>query len=332
MAQFRPEPGFPTTRMRRLRYNPAVRQLAREVQLAPGDLVLPLFARTGNDVRQPIGSMPGNFQLSVDGIAAEAKEAARLGLGGIILFGIPAEKDAHGSDSYSDNGIIQQAIKAAKDAAPELLVITDVCFCEYTDHGHCGVLVDGDVDNDKTVPLLVREAIAYADAGADVVAPSDMMDGRVGAIRTALDDAGHTRVSILSYAVKYASAFYGPFREAAQSAPKQGDRRGYQMDPANVREALRMARRDVAEGADWILVKPALAYLDVIRVVREAVDVPVVAYNVSGEYSMLKAAAANGWIDGERAMLEALTSIKRAGAQRIVTYHALEAAALLAEV
>ena len=279
-----------------------------------------------------MASMPGIFNLSVDTAVDEARRARELGIDAVLLFGIPPTKDAVGSSGWDPDGVVPQAIRAIKDAVPDLVVIADVCLCEYTDHGHCGVLVDGDVDNDKTVPLLVREALAYADAGADVVAPSDMMDGRVAAIRAALDDAGHTQVSILSYAVKYASAFYGPFREAAQSAPKQGDRRGYQMDPANAREALRMARRDVAEGADWILVKPALAYLDIVRAVQEAVDVPVVAYNVSGEYAMLKAAAANGWIDGERAMIETLTSIKRAGAHRIVTYHALEAAALLAEV
>lgn len=319
-------------RGRRLRRNETIRRLVRETELCPNDFIYPLFVEEGRGVRRPMASMPGIYNLSVDTAVEEAKRARALGIDAVLLFGIPPKKDEIGSSGWDPEGPVPRAIRAIKDAVPELVVIADVCLCEYTDHGHCGVLVDGDVDNDKTVPLLVREAIAYADAGADVVAPSDMMDGRVGAIRTALDDAGHTRVSILSYAVKYASAFYGPFREAAQSAPKQGDRRGYQMDPANVREALRMARRDVAEGADWILVKPALAYLDVIRVVREAVDVPVVAYNVSGEYSMLKAAAANGWIDGERAMLEALTSIKRAGAQRIVTYHALEAAALLAEV
>jgi len=278
-----------------------------------------------------MASMPGIFNLSIDTAVEEARRARELGIDAVLLFGIPPTKDPRGSSGWQADGVVPKAIRAIKEAIPELVVIADVCLCEYTDHGHCGVLVDGDVDNDETVPLLVRAALAYADAGADVVAPSDMMDGRVAAIRAGLDEAGHHQVSILSYAVKYASAFYGPFREAAQSAPKEGDRRGYQMDPANAREALRMARRDLAEGADWILVKPALAYLDVVRAVREEVDVPVVAYNVSGEYAMLKAAAANGWIDGERAMLEALTSMKRAGADRIVTYHALEAAALLAE-
>jgi porphobilinogen synthase len=318
-------------RGRRLRRNETIRRLVRETELRPHDFIYPLFVEEGQGVRRPMASMPGIFNLSIDTAVEEARRARELGIDAVLLFGIPPTKDPTGRSGWQPDGVVPRAIRAIKEAIPELVVIADVCLCEYTDHGHCGVLVDGDVDNDRTVPLLVRAALAYADAGADVVAPSDMMDGRVAAIRAGLDEAGHGRVSILSYAVKYASAFYGPFREAAQSAPKQGDRRGYQMDPANAREALRMARRDVAEGADWILVKPALAYLDVVRAVREAVDVPVVAYNVSGEYAMLKAAAAKGWIDGERAMLEALTSLKRAGADRIVTYHALEAAALLAE-
>jgi len=332
MAQLRPEPGFPTTRMRRLRYNPAVRQLAREVQLAPGDLVLPLFARTGNDVRQPIGSMPGNFQLSVDGIAAEAKEAARLGLGGIILFGIPAEKDAHGSDSYSDNGIIQQAIKAAKDAAPELLVITDVCFCEYTDHGHCGVIDSHtgrmDVNNDETLTLLGKQALSHAQAGADMVAPSGMMDGMVGAIRRALDTNGYEHLPLMSYAAKYSSAFYGPFREAAESTPQFGDRRAYQMDPASdPGQAIREVELDLAEGADFIMVKPALPYLDILRVIRDRFPgVPLAAYNVSGEFSMVKAAAERGWIDEKAVVLESLTAMRRAGAGTILTYWAKDVA------
>jgi len=328
MAPLRPEPGFPSTRLRRLRYNPAVRQLARETRLAAGDLVLPLFARTGKNVRQPIGSMPGNFQLSVDGIAQEAKEAARLGLGGIILFGIPAEKDSHGTDSYSDQGIIQQAIRAAKDAAPELLVMTDVCFCEYTDHGHCGVIDSHtgrmDVNNDETLTLLGKQALSHAQAGADMVAPSGMMDGMVGAIRRALDTNGYEHVPLMSYAAKYSSAFYGPFREAAESTPQFGDRRAYQMDPASdPGQAIREVELDLAEGADFIMVKPALPYLDILRMIRDRFPgVPLAAYNVSGEFSMVKAAAERGWIDEKAVVLESLTSMKRAGAGTILTYWA----------
>lgn len=275
-------------------------------------------------------SMPGIFNLSVDTAVEEAKRAYDLGIGAVLLFGIPPTKDAIGSAGWAEDGIVPQAIRAIKDALPEMVVIADVCLCEYTDHGHCGILRDGDVVNDETVPLLAKAALAYAKAGVDVVAPSDMMDGRVAAIRGALDEGGFSHLSVMSYAVKYASAFYGPFREAAQSTPQEGDRKGYQMDPANAREGLRMARRDVAEGADWLIVKPALAYLDVVSAVRKAVDVPVIAYNVSGEYAMIAAAARNGWIDGPRAVLEALTSIKRAGADKIITYHALEAAEALA--
>ncbi|MEX2176576.1 MAG: porphobilinogen synthase [Pirellulaceae bacterium] len=325
-------PGFPTTRLRRLRYHPAIRSLVRETRLSPAGLVLPLFARTGKNVRQPIGSMPGHAQLSIDLIAEEAAAAARLGLGGIILFGIPAEKDATGSDSYADRGIIQQAIKAAKDAAPDLLVMTDVCLCEYTDHGHCGVVDSGtgrlDVNNDATLELLGRQAISHAQAGADLIAPSGMMDGMVGAIRAALDGAGFAHVPIMSYAAKYASAFYGPFREAAESTPQFGDRRAYQMDAAAAAgQALREVELDLAEGADLILVKPALAYLDIIRAVSERhPGVPVAAYNVSGEYAMVKAAAERGWIDERAVALETLTAISRSGARIVLTYWAKDVA------
>jgi porphobilinogen synthase len=323
---------FPTTRLRRLRYHPAVRSLVRETRLDPGSLILPLFARPGKGVRQPIGSMPGHSQLSVDLIAEEARSAAKLGLGGIILFGIPAGKDATGSDSCSDAGIVQQAVKAAKDAAPDLLVITDVCFCEYTDHGHCGVIDDRtgrmDVNNDATLELLGQQAVSHARSGADLVAPSGMMDGMVGAIRGALDAEGHAHVPILSYAAKYASSFYGPFREAAESTPKFGDRRAYQMDPAAAAEqALREVELDLAEGADAVMVKPALAYLDIIRRVHERfAGVPLAAYNVSGEFAMVKAAAERGWIDERAVALESLTAISRAGAQIILTYWAKDAA------
>jgi porphobilinogen synthase len=326
------EGAFPGTRLRRLRHHPAVRELVRETRLHPRNFILPLFARTGKGVRQPIGSMPPHAQLSVDLIAEEAKEAAKLGLGGIILFGIPSHKDERGTDSYSDHGIIQQAIKATKDAAPELLVITDVCFCEYTSHGHCG-LVDSrtgrpDVNNDATLDLLGRQALSHAKAGADLVAPSGMMDGMVRAIRSALDGGGYEHLPILSYAAKYASAFYGPFREAAESAPQFGDRRGYQMDcAAGAEQALREVSLDLAEGADIVMVKPALAYLDVISRVRAAFPgVPLAAYNVSGEYSLVKAAAEKGWVDERAVALESLTAIRRAGASIILTYWAKEAA------
>jgi porphobilinogen synthase len=323
---------FPTTRLRRLRYHPAVRSLVRETRLHPANLILPLFARTGKSLQQPISSMPGHAQLSVDLIAEEARQAAKLGLGGIILFGIPAEKDALGRDSYSNSGIVQQAVKASKDAAPELLVITDVCFCEYTDHGHCGAIDDHtgrmDVNNDATLELLGKQAVSHAQAGADLVAPSGMMDGMVGAIRTALDGTGFQHVPILSYAAKYASAFYGPFREAAESTPKFGDRRAYQMDPAAAAEqALREVELDLIEGADLIMVKPALAYLDIIRQVHERFPgVPLAAYNVSGEFAMVKAAAERGWIDEQAVALESLTAITRAGARIILTYWAKDVA------
>jgi porphobilinogen synthase len=326
------EGAFPTTRLRRLRYHPAVRELLRETRLHPRNFILPLFARTGKAVRQPIGSMPPHAQLSVDLIAEEAKEALKLGLGGIILFGIPAHKDDHGTDSYNEHGIIQQAIKAAKSAAPELLVITDVCFCEYTSHGHCGVVDTRsgrpDVNNDATLELLGRQALSHAKAGADMVAPSGMMDGMVRAIRSALDGGGYEHLPVMSYAAKYSSAFYGPFREAAESTPQFGDRRAYQMDyAAGADQALLEVSLDLAEGADIIMVKPALAYLDIIRNVREAFPgVPLAAYNVSGEYSMVKAAAEKGWIDEKAVALESLTAIRRAGASMILTYWAKEAA------
>jgi porphobilinogen synthase len=327
-----PDSGFPTTRLRRLRYHPAVRSLVRSTKLDPAKLILPLFARPGKGVRQPISSMPGHAQLSVDLIAEEARLAVKLGLGGIILFGIPSEKDSHGSDSYSDGGIVQQAVKAAKDAAPDLLVVTDVCFCEYTDHGHCGVVDDRtgrqDVNNDATLELLARQAVSHARAGADIIAPSGMMDGMVGAIRRGLDGGGFEHLPILSYAAKYASGFYGPFREAAQSAPQFGDRRAYQMDPAAAAgQALREVELDLAEGADLIMVKPALAYLDIIRAVSERFPgVPLAAYNVSGEYAMVKAASQCGWLDEQAVALESLTAITRAGASIILTYWAKDVA------
>ena len=324
--------GFPSTRLRRLRYHPAVRSLIRETRLSPASLILPLFARPGKNVRQAISSMPGHSQLSIDLIAEEAREAARLGLGGIILFGIPAEKDALGRDSYSDGGIVQQAVKAAKDAAPELLVVTDVCLCEYTDHGHCGVIDERTgrmgVNNDATLSLLGKQAVSFAEAGADLIAPSGMMDGMVGAIRGALDSSGFEHLPIMSYAAKYASSFYGPFREAAESTPKFGDRRAYQMDPAAAAgQALREVELDLAEGADLIMVKPALAYLDIIRLVADRwPGVPLAAYNVSGEFAMVKAAAERGWIDEKAIALESLTSIARAGAKITLTYWAKQVA------
>jgi porphobilinogen synthase len=304
--------------------------MVRETTLDPGDLVAPLFACHGEGVRRPVASMPGQAQLSVDEAAREAAELAALGVGGIILFGLPAAKDAVGSEGYAEDGVVPRALRAVKAAAPELVLWADVCLCEYTDHGHCGVVrADGSVDNDATLPLLARAAVAYAKAGADIVAPSDMMDGRVGAIRRALDAAGLTETPIVSYAAKYASAFYGPFREAAGSAPRSGDRRGYQMDPANGDEALREVALDLEEGADMVMVKPALPYLDLIHRVKGRFGVPVAAYNVSGEYAMLKAAAERGWIDGTSAALESLLSIRRAGADVILTYHAKEIAPLL---
>ena len=320
---------FPAERPRRLRGSEALRALVRETSLAPGDLIAPLFVRPGRGVRQTIGSMPGQFNLSVDEAVAETQEALSLGVPGVILFGIPDAKDARGSGAYADDGIVQQATRAIKKAAPAALVITDVCLCEYTDHGHCGVVEGERILNDPTLELLARAAVSQAKAGADLIAPSDMMDGRVRAIRRALDAAGLDETPILSYAVKYASAFYGPFREAAQSAPQFGDRRSHQMDPANAREALREVRLDLEEGADMVMVKPALPCLDVIRRVREKTTAPIGAYHVSGEYAMIEAAAANGWIDRARVILESLTAIRRAGADFILTYHAKEAARLL---
>jgi porphobilinogen synthase len=303
--------------------------MVRETELSPSDFVYPLFVVEGQKVRRPIASMPGIFNLSVELAVEEAKQAHDLGVPAVILFGIPDQKDAEGTGAYAENGIVQRAIRELKSAVPHLQVFADVCLCEYTDHGHCGVVSKQEVQNDATLPLLARMAVTCAKAGADVIAPSDMMDGRIGAIRRALDEARFDAVPILSYAAKYASGFYGPFREAAQSAPQFGDRRGYQMDPANVREALKEVELDLEEGADMVMVKPALSYLDVISKVKERVNVPVAAYNVSGEYAMVKAAAQNGWIDYSRVMMEILTSIKRAGADLILTYHALDAAKLL---
>jgi porphobilinogen synthase len=322
--------------MRRLRQHPALRELIRETELSARDLILPLFVRHGTNTRQPIGSMPGHDQISVDLVAEEVKTIADLGIPGVILFGIPPWKDMTGSAASRDDGVVQQAIRKIKLTAPDLLVITDLCFCEYTDHGHCGVLVDrggrSDVDNDATLELLTQQAISHAKAGADVIAPSGMMDGMVAAIRRGLDAGNFDHVPILSYAAKYASAFYGPFREAAESTPQFGDRRSYQMDPANAREALREVALDLAEGADLIMVKPALSYLDVICRVKAAhPEVPLCAYNVSGEYSMVKAAAANGWLDEQRTTLEILTSIKRAGADMIITYSAKDIANWIAK-
>jgi porphobilinogen synthase len=322
--------AFPTQRMRRLRSSASIRRLVREARLDPSQFVLPLFACPGEGVRKEISSMPGNAQLSIDNILKECEECASLGLGGVILFGIPPEKDELASGAYAEDGITQQAVRAIKSAVPGLLVITDVCNCEYTSHGHCGFVRDGDVDNDVTLDWLAKTAVSHARAGADIVAPSDMMDGRVGAIRSALDQCGFTQTPILSYAAKYASVFYGPFREAAESAPQFGDRRSYQMDPSNVREAMREIELDLEEAADMIMVKPALAYLDVIREARSRFDVPLGAYQVSGEFSMIMAAAEKGWIDLERAILETLTSIRRAGADFILTYFAKPAARLIA--
>jgi porphobilinogen synthase len=320
---------FPTTRPRRLRRSGVLRDLVRETRLAPADFVYPLFVKHGKGVRDPIGSMPGQFHLSPDTLVEEVGAARQDGVKAVLLFGLPERKDATGSEAWDEGGAVQVAVHALKAAYDDVLVVTDVCLCEYTSHGHCGVVEAGAVKNDPSLELLARAAVSHARAGADVVAPSDMMDGRVGAIREALDVSGHEEIAILSYAAKYASAFYGPFREAAGSAPQFGDRRGYQMDPANTDEALREVALDLDEGADIVMVKPALAYLDVVRRVKEAFGVPVAAYNVSGEYAMLLAAAERGWIDRERAILESLTSIKRAGASIILTYFAREAARLL---
>ena len=321
--------AFPATRPRRLRRTAPLRDLVRETALSPRDFIYPLFVCPGRDRAQPVSSMPGVSQLSVDRAAQEAETVQRLGIPGVILFGIPEAKDPAGSEAYAAHGVVQEAIRAIKDRVPDLLVVTDVCLCEYTDHGHCGVVEDNDVDNDGTLELLAREALSHARAGADVVAPSDMMDGRVGAIRTALDRDGFPQVAILSYAAKYASGFYGPFREAAESTPQFGDRRSYQMDPGNGDEALREVETDIAEGADMVMVKPALPYLDVISRVKQRFRFPTAAYNVSGEYAMIKAAARNGWLDESRVVPEVLLSIKRAGADVILTYFAKDMARLL---
>ncbi len=317
--------NFPIYRPRRLRRTEALRGMVRETEVNVRDLIYPLFVIEGQGIRRDMVSMPGVCQLSPDRLAEEAQEVASLGIPAVILFGIPAEKDEAGSQAYRDDGVVQQAIRVIKRAVPELVVVTDVCLCEYTSHGHCGLLTaDGDVDNDPTLEILAREALSHARAGADMVAPSDMMDGRVDAIRTILDDNGFANIPIMAYAAKYASSFYGPFREAAESTPQFGDRRSYQMDPANSREALVEVELDIQEGADIVMVKPAMSYLDIVRRVRDEYDLPVCAYNVSGEYSMVKAAAANGWIDGTRMMNEVLTCIKRAGADLIITYFAKE--------
>ncbi len=320
---------FPETRLRRMRRNSTLRRMVRETTLRPDNLIQPLFVRPGQGVRKPIPSMPGQCQLSVDTCVEECRAIADAAVPAVILFGIPEAKDALGSEAYTSDAIVCRAIEAIKEALPDLCVITDVCLCEYTDHGHCGVVMDNrdgrpDVDNDGTIELLVKEAVAHATAGADLVAPSDMMDGRVGAIRDALDNAGHGDVPIMAYSAKFASAYYGPFRDAAESPPQFGDRRSYQMDPANAQEALREIAEDLDEGADMVMVKPALPYLDVIRAAADTFEAPLAAYNVSGEYAMIEAAAANGWIDRESAVREALLSIRRAGASLILTYWAKE--------
>ncbi|MCL5024714.1 MAG: porphobilinogen synthase [Nitrospirae bacterium] len=320
---------FPIHRPRRLRTNEVIRRMVRETSLSPDDFIYPLFVTFGKGVRKEVSAMPGCFQESADEAVRNAKEAHSLGIPSVLLFGIPEQKDERGTAAYDEGGVVQNAVKAIKDAIPDLYVITDVCMCEYTSHGHCGIIEAGDVANDATLELLAREALSHAKAGADMVAPSDMMDGRVEAIRLALDDEGFPNVPIMSYAAKYASAFYGPFREAAESTPQFGDRSSYQMDSANRREALKEVALDVEEGADIVMVKPALSYLDIISDVRENFDVPVAAYNVSGEYSLVKAAARLGWIDEERMMMEVLTSIKRAGADLILTYFAKDAAKVL---
>ncbi len=320
---------FPIVRPRRIRNNEVMRRMVRETSLSTDDFVYPMFIVEGTGVRKEISSMPTCFQESIDKAVENAREIHSLGIPAVILFGIPDHKDAEGTEAYNDDGIIQRAVRAIKEAVPELYVITDVCLCEFTDHGHCGIVSDGEVLNDPTILLLAREAVSHAKAGADMVAPSDMMDGRVTAIREGLDEEGYTDTPIMSYAAKYASAFYGPFREAAESTPQFGDRRSYQMDPANRREAMKEVALDIDEGADIVMVKPALSYLDIISDVREQFDVPVAAYNVSGEFSLVKAAASMGWVDEERIMMEILTSIKRAGADIILTYHAKDAARAL---
>ncbi|MBS1810204.1 MAG: porphobilinogen synthase [Acidobacteria bacterium] len=311
-------------RPRRLRHHGIIRNLVRETQITPNNLIYPLFVCAGEGVRREVRSMPGVFNVSIDELVKEAAAAQREGISSIILFGLPEHKDEEGSGAYDEDGIVQRATKALKEEVKDILVIADTCLCEYTSHGHCGTIADGDVANDPSLDLIARTAVSQAQAGADIIAPSGMMDGMVGAIRAALDAAGFTHISILSYAIKYASAYYGPFRDAADSAPQFGDRRSYQMDPANAREALREADLDVAQGADMLMVKPALPYLDIIKAARERYNLPIAAYQVSGEYAQIKAAAMNGWIDEERVMMESLTSIKRAGADMILTYYARE--------
>jgi porphobilinogen synthase len=322
---------YPYFRPRRLRETETLRRMVRETRLSVDSLIMPFFVVHGRGVRREIGSMPGNFQLSADELVRDVKETAAMGIPAVLLFGLPASKDAVGSEAYASDGIVQQAIRAIKDSVSDLVVVTDVCLCEYTSHGHCGIVERGRVKNDPTLELLARTALSHVEAGADMVAPSDMMDGRVAAIREALDDDGHEETPILAYAAKYASSFYGPFREAAESAPQFGDRRSYQMDPANAEEALREVSLDLEEGADMVMVKPALAYLDILWRVKSEFGVPVAAYNVSGEFAMVKAAARLGWLDESRAMLEMLTAIRRAGADLIITYFAREAARLLRE-
>ncbi len=317
---------FPALRLRRLRRNENLRRMVRETKISVDDLIYPLFVIPGEKIREEVSAMPGVFRLSVDELVKEAFEVAKLGIPAVILFGIPERKDEAASEAYAEEGIVQRALRTLKKEVPELILITDVCLCEYTSHGHCGVIKDGKVDNDITLQLLAQTAVSHAEAGADMVAPSDMMDGRVSAIRSSLDENGFSHIPIMSYAAKYSSAFYGPFREAAESAPQFGDRRSYQMDPANALEAIREVALDIEEGADIVMVKPALAYLDIVRRVKEEFGYPTAAYNVSGEYSMVKAAAQKGWIDEKRIVLEILTSIKRAGADLILTYHAKDVA------
>jgi len=321
--------SFPKTRLRRLRYNPILRDLVSETSVSVNDLIYPIFICEGENIKNEISSMPGQFQLSIDNAVELCKTAVSKGVKSILLFGIPSEKDEHGHVACTDNSIVQKAIKAIKKECDDILLIADVCNCEYTTHGHCGTIIDGDVDNDSTLETLAAQSVSLVKSGADIIAPSDMMDGRVGAIRSALDNAGFEKTPILSYAVKYSSAFYGPFRDAADSAPTFGDRKTYQMNPANTDEAIREAEQDVWEGADMLMVKPALSYLDVIARVKQNFDLPLVAYNVSGEYAMVKATAANNWIDEQRMIMEIMTSIKRAGADIIITYHALEVADIL---
>ncbi len=318
--------SFPQVRMRRLRESPAMRNMTLETRLSVSDFIYPIFVTHGRDVRKEIDPMPGMYQLSLDHLISEVGEVESLGIPAVLLFGIPAAKDEMGTEAYEEHGIVQEAIRVIKQAAPDMMVIGDVCLCEFTDHGHCGVVEDGRVNNDKTLELLAKMAVCQAKAGVDMVAPSAMMDGQVGAIRTALDANGYENLPIMAYAAKFASSFYGPFRIAAESSPQLGDRKGYQMDPANTRQALREIEQDIAEGADIVMVKPALSYLDIISAAKEAFGYPMAAYNVSGEYAMVKAAAENEWIDGQRITMEILTSIKRAGADMIITYHAKEVA------